>query len=86
MEFASIAPFYSNIDTTTAGPETAISFSTIQSERNTRLAYEVIRRNFAVRDDFRIKSVAVATWENVGHYREKNVPQNTFQVRYSSKR
>lgn len=81
LEYASIAPFYSNIDTTNASPETSISFSTLSTERNTRLAYETIRRNFALNENFRINNVLVATWENVGHYRENNTEQNTFQVR-----
>lgn len=84
LEYASIAPFYSNVDTTNAGPETSISFSTISSERNTRLAYEAVRRNFPIGNDFRVVSVAVATWENVGHYRENNTEQNTFQVSLSN--
>lgn len=80
LEYASIAPFYSNIDTTNAGPETSISFSNLSTERNTRLAYEAVRRNFAVKENFRIINVLVATWENVGHYHENNTEQNTFQV------
>lgn len=80
LEYASIAPFYSNVDTTNAGPETSISFSKLTSERNTRLAYEAVRRNFPIGDNFRVVNVAVATWENVGHYRENNTEQNTFQV------
>lgn len=77
---ASIAPFYSNVDTTEAGPETSISCSNASTERNVRLAFDAVRRNFAVNDDFRVVSVIVATWENVGHYRKNNTEQNTFQV------
>lgn len=80
LEYASIAPFYSNVDTTNAGPETAITFSKLPTERNNRLASEAVRRNFVVDDNFQIVNVVVATWENVGHYRENNTEQNTFQV------
>lgn len=80
LEYPSIAPFYSNVDTTNAGSETAISLSKLPTERNKRLAFDAIRRNFAVGDNFRVVSVIVATWENVGHYRENNTDQNTFQV------
>lgn len=80
LEYASIAPFYSNIDTTNAAPETSITFSKLSTERNNRLAYETVRRNFAVNENFRIINVLVATWENVGHFRENNTEQNTFQV------
>lgn len=80
LDYASIAPFYSNIDTTNAGPETSITLSKLSSERNNRLAYEAVRRNFAVKENFRIINVVVATWEHVGHFRENNTDQNTFQV------
>lgn len=80
LEYTSIAPLYSNVDTSNAGQETAISFSKLSTERNNRLASEAVRRNFAVDDNFRIVNVLVATWENVGHYRENNTDQNTFQV------
>lgn len=80
LEYASIAPFYSNIDTTNAGPDTSISLSKLTTERNNQLASDAVRRNFAVGDRFHVISVVVATWENVGHYRENNTEQNTFQV------
>lgn len=80
LEYPSIAPFYSNVDTTNAGSETSISLSKLLTERNRRLAFDAVRRNFAVGDNFRVVSVIVATWENVGHYRENNTDQNTFQV------
>lgn len=80
LEYASIAPFYSNVDTTNAGPDTSISFSKLSTERNIRLAYEAVRRNFPINDNFRVVNVFVATWENVGYFREHNTEQNTFQV------
>lgn len=80
LEYPSIAPFYSNVDTTNAGPDTSISLSQLPTERNKRLAFDAVRRNFNVGDNFRVLNVVVATWENVGHYRENNTDQNTFQV------
>lgn len=77
---ASIAPFYSNVDTSEAGPETSISLSKLSTERNIRLAIDTVRRNFAVNDDFRVVNVIVATWEYVGHFQKNNTEQNTFQV------
>lgn len=85
LEYPSIAPFYSNVDTTNAGPETSISLSKLPTERNKRLALEAVRRNFAVDDSFRVVNLVVATWENVGHYRENNTDQNTFQVMHKFK-
>lgn len=83
LEYPSIAPFYSNVDTTNAGQETSISLSQLPTERNKQLAFDAVRRNFAVGDNFRVLNVVVATWENVGHYRENNTDQNTFQVIWS---
>lgn len=80
LEYPAIAPFYSNIDTTGAGGETSISFSTQHSERNIRKAYDLIQRSFADANDFRIVNVLVATWENVGRFNANNSVQNTFQV------
>lgn len=68
------------MDTTNAGQETSISLSKLPTERNKRLASDAVRRNFAIGDKFRVVNVIVATWENVGHYRENNTDQNTFQV------
>lgn len=80
LEYPAIAPFYSNIDTTNAGSETSISFSTHRSERNIQKAHELVRRSFSDASDFRIVNVLVATWENVGRYNANNTVQNTFQV------
>lgn len=80
LEYASIAPFYSNVDTSNAGAETSISFSTIPSERNLQKANELVRRNFADTNEFRVVNVYVATWENVGRFRENQTIQNTYQV------
>lgn len=80
LEYPAIAPFYSNIDTTNAGSDTSISFSTLRSERNIQKAYDLIQRNFADANDFRIVNVLIGTWENVGRYNANNSVQNTFQV------
>lgn len=80
LEYPAIAPFYSNVDTTGAGQETSISFSTIHSDRNIERATDLVRRSFADAVDFKAVNVFVATWRNVGHFRENNEEQNTFQV------
>lgn len=81
LEFAAIAPFYTNVDTTNAPSQTTISVSQLQTERNARLAQATVRSAFNLPADFRITDVVVATWENVGHFRENNNELNTFQVR-----
>lgn len=40
----------------------------------------LVRTEFAEEFEFEAVSVFVATWENVGHFAEKNSIQNTFQV------
>lgn len=80
LEFASIAPFYSNVDTTNAGPETSVSFSIIPSERNVQKTEELIRQNFAEGNDFRATNVYIATWENVGFFRGNQTLKNTYQT------
>lgn len=80
LEFAAIAPFYTNIDTTNAPSQTSISISKLQTERNLRLAQATVRSAFNVPADFRITDIVVATWENVGHFRENHDEPNTFQV------
>lgn len=80
LEFAAIAPFYTNVDTTNAPSQTAISVSQLQTERNVRLAQASIRSAFNVAPDFRVADVVVATWENVGHFHKNNNEPNTFQV------
>lgn len=80
LEYAAIAPFYSNVDTTNAGSETSISFSSQRSERNIQTANALVRRSFADASDFRATNVLIATWENVGRFRANNSVQNTFQV------
>lgn len=80
LEYASIAPFYSNVDTTNAGPETSVSFSINASERNVQKAEELIRQNFADGNDFRATNVYIATWENVGFFRENQTIQNSYQA------
>lgn len=80
LEYAAIAPFYSNVDTSNAGPNSLISLSIMDSDVNFRKAYNVIQRNFDLKNDFHVSNVIIATWLNVGHYQMNNTAQNTFQV------
>lgn len=80
LEYPAIAPFYSNVDTTVSNKTTSISYF---ESSNTDLLHSVttlVRDKFTEEFEFVAVSVFVATWENVGHYREKNDEQNTFQV------
>lgn len=82
LEYAAIAPFYSNVDTNNATTATSISFSTIPSEQNLLKGTELVRRNFADASEFRASNVFVATWQNVGRFRENN-EQQASEIRSS---
>lgn len=84
IEYPSISPFYSNIDTTQADGATKISY--YQSTDNNLLnrASNTIRGAFSDAQSFRAKSVFVVTYNNVqkwrGESRERLYEKNTFQV------
>ena len=80
LEFAAIAPFYSNIDTTNANKSTSISISVIDDANHLDEATQLISAHYLDGYTFEAVSLIVATWQNVGHYRENNDQQNTFQV------
>lgn len=84
IEYPSISPFYSNIDTSQADGATKISY--YQSAENNLLnrASSTVRGAFSDAKNFRAKSVFVVTWSNVqkwrGESRERLYEKNTFQV------
>lgn len=80
LEFAAIAPFYSNIDTTNANESTTISISIVDNEHSLNEATQLISAHYLDGYTFKAESLVIATWQNVGHYRENNDQQNTFQV------
>lgn len=81
LEFAAIAPFYSNIDTSTANESSIVSFVNSKDPEIIQRASEKVRESFSDASDFEALSVFIATWRNVGHYMGNNEKQNTFQVR-----
>lgn len=81
LEFAAIAPFYSNIDTTNANGSTSISIGVIDDSEQLNDATQLVHSHFLDGYQFKAQSIIVATWRNVGHYRENNEQQNTFQAR-----
>lgn len=80
LEFAAIAPFYSNIDTTNANENTSITIGVIDDSVQLDTASQLVQSHFLDGYQFRALSIVVATWHNVGHYRKNNEHQNTFQV------
>lgn len=84
IEYPSISPFYSNIDTTNADGSTKISYyQSIDSNLLSR-GSSVIRGAFSDAGGFSAKSLFVVTWSNVqkwrGESRERLYEKNTFQV------
>lgn len=80
LDHASIAPFYTNVDTTGSNESTAIIFYESQDPQILQNGTDLVRNNFYDASNFEASSVFVATWENVGHFNAKNDEQNLFQV------
>lgn len=80
LEFAAIAPFYSNIDTTNANENTSISIGIIGDAETLDDANQLVQSHFLDGYQFKANAIIVATWQNVGCYRENNGQQNTFQA------
>ena len=80
MEYPAIAPFYSNVDTTLTNDTSAIIYFTSHNNELLDRATDLVRNGFQDASDFLALSIIVVTWENVGHYDQKNNETNTFQV------
>lgn len=80
LEFSAIAPFYSNIDTTNANENTSIGIGFIEDDEQLDEASQLVQNHFLDGYQFAAQTIIVATWRNVGHYRENNEQQNTFQA------
>lgn len=84
IEYPSISPFYSNIDTTYADVSSKITY--YQSTDSTLLnrASNVVRGAFSDATNFRASSLLVVTWGNVpkwrGESRARSNELNTFQA------
>ena len=85
LEYPSIAPFYSNIDTTLDNDTATIVYFESYDAEYTSRAEELVKTSFSDADDFEVISIFVVTWEDVGHYDRKNNLQNNFQVNFSVK-
>lgn len=84
LEYAAIAPFYSNVDTSQSDETSSITYyETSQPDYITSASNEV-KLAYDDASHFDAKSVFVVAWENVGHYDGKNNVTNTFSVRIIS--
>ena len=81
LEYPSIAPFYSNVDTTIADDSSSISLFESMNEEQLKKAADLVHYAFPEKSDFEAKSLVVATWKNVGYFESKTDKLNTFQVR-----
>lgn len=80
MEYPSIAPFYSNVDTSGADENTYITLFESMNAEQLEKATNLVRYTYADKEDFEAKSLVVATWKNVGYFDSKTDKLNTFQV------
>lgn len=77
LDYAIIAPLYSNVDTTSAG---RISYTETDDPITLKTAAEKINDYFSTTAEFYPTSVFIATWENVGYHLNGSDKVNTFQV------
>ncbi|XP_050299870.1 nidogen [Anthonomus grandis grandis] len=77
LDYAIIAPFYSNVDTTGAG---TISYFETQDPGLLNRATEDIHESFIEAADFRAKSLFIVTWNGVGYYDGRHDKLNTYQA------
>lgn len=80
LEYPSIAPFYSNVDTTPANESTRILFFKTESPDVLHKASSLIRNSFQDHNSFQAQVVYVASWENAGYFNSRTDKLNTFQA------
>ncbi|KAL7032364.1 hypothetical protein ACKWTF_007298 [Chironomus riparius] len=86
IEYPSISPFYSNIDTTYADQSSTISYYESTDASVLATASHLIRNSFSDASSFYAKSIFVATWFRVPKWKSEESEQersnefNTFQV------
>ncbi|KAH8309564.1 hypothetical protein KR059_011830 [Drosophila kikkawai] len=80
LEYASIAAFYSNVDTSNSDDDTSISLFETKDLPTLDRATSLVRYAFSSQAEFEARQVIVATWRNVGYFDSKTDKLNTFQV------
>nr|ACK77669.1 RE69505p [Drosophila melanogaster] len=80
LEYASIAAFYSNVDTSFSDEGTSISLFESKEQSILDRASSLVRYAFSSQSEFEARQVIVATWRNVGYFDSKTDRLNTFQV------
>lgn len=81
LEYPSIAPYYSNVDTSGANETTKVSIFKSDWQEHLHKANELVRYAFSEQAEFEASEIVVATWKNVGYYQSKTDKLNTMQVR-----
>ncbi|XP_002089929.3 nidogen [Drosophila yakuba] len=80
LEYASIAAFYSNVDTSFSDEGSSISLFESKEPSILDRASSLVRYAFSSQSEFAARQVIVATWRNVGYFDSKTDRLNTFQV------
>ncbi|CAG9854211.1 unnamed protein product [Phyllotreta striolata] len=77
LDYPIIAPFYSNVDTRTAGQ---VSYYETEHPGLIQRATENIHESFLNFADFQATSLFIVTWQGVGYYNNGVDKLNTYQV------
>jgi len=80
LDYASIAAFYSNVDTSYSDEGTSISLFETKDLDILDRATRLVRYAFSSQPEFEARRVIVATWLKVGYFDSKTDRLNTFQV------
>ncbi|XP_017069043.1 nidogen [Drosophila eugracilis] len=80
LEYASIAAFYSNVDTSFSDEGTSISLFETKDQNILDKASSLVAYAFDNHSKFLASQLIVATWNKVGYFDSKTDRLNTFQV------
>lgn len=81
LDYAIIAPFYSNVDISQVG---SISYYETDNQSLLKRVTNTVRSTFTDSDDFMPLSLFIVTWDGVGYHKNGTKKLNTFQVAIST--
>lgn len=81
LDYAIIAPFYSNVDTSKVG---TISYYETDNPTLLKRANKNVHTSFSDFGYFNARSLFIVTWSDVGYHKNGTNKLNTFQVAISS--
>lgn len=81
LDYAIIAPFYSNVDISHAG---SITYHETDNPTLLKRVTDTIHNTFSDAEEFRPLSLFIVTWSGVGYHKNGTNKVNTFQVAIST--